>query len=74
MKIIAMNMFVFCVIPAPHLCLKSVHWMDEWINQTMCREINDASENHKNGYKVYLWVSSSWYANSPHCLIILMCF
>lgn len=55
MKITAKAMFVFCVIPAPHLCLKSVYQMDEWMNQTMCREINDASENHKNGYKVYLW-------------------
>ena len=55
MKITAMAVFAFCVIPTPHLCLKSVYWMDEWMNQTMCREINDASENHKNGYKVYLW-------------------
>lgn len=55
MKITAKAMFAFCVIPAPRLCLKSVYWMDEWMNQTMCREINDASENHKNGYKVYLW-------------------
>lgn len=46
-------MFAFYVILTPHLCLKSVYWMDEWMNQTMSR-INDDSENEKNGYKVYL--------------------